>query len=124
MTGLPAGRSAWVMEQNAMTVDKDIDPKYIGCKASYRDGVVAATNLITVQSGGCELTVTNNSNRTLENVFVYYKALHSDGNYFGGITYLVEFGTLEPGCSAQNTAGHYQQGSTEIVRIGWQESQS
>jgi hypothetical protein len=70
------------------------------------------------------LTAVNNTDRTLDNVFIYYKTLHTDGNFFGGITYLVDFGTLAPGGSAQSVAGHFQEGKTEIVRIGWQKSRS
>jgi hypothetical protein len=122
VTGLPPGRSAWVMESSRMRVNKDVDPNYLGCVTNYRSGVVSQTADITVRAEGNQLIAVNNTGRTLENVFVYYKILHTDGNFFGGITYLVNFGTIEPGGSAQSIAGHYQEGKTEIVRIGWQES--
>lgn len=124
VTGLPAGRSAWVMEQGAMSIAKDVQTNYLGCVTTYRDGVSATADEITIRSEGNMLTAVNNTDRTLDNVFIYYKTLHSDGNFFGGITYLVDFGTLAPGGSAQSIAGHFQEGKTEIVRIGWQERRS
>ena len=122
VTGLPPGRSAWVMESSRMRVNKGADPDYIGCVTNYRSGVVSQTADITLRAEGNQLIAVNNTGATLENVFVYYKILHTDGNFFGGITYLVDFGTIEPGGTARSIAGHYQEGKTEIVRIGWQES--
>ena len=67
------------------------------------------------------LTAVNNTGEKLEGVFVYYKTLHTDGNYLGGITYMTTFGDLEPGEKKTELAGHYDKDKTEIVRIGWKE---
>lgn len=120
VTGLPAGKSAWVMEKSKLNVSGDSTFAYKGCVTSFRDNVAASTDKITITSDGNMLTATNNTQETLNNVFVYYKVLHTDGYYFGGITYLTNFGTLEPGASVEALAGHYTEGKTEIVRIGWQ----
>lgn len=120
-TGLPAGKSAWVMEKNRMTISGNASFQYQDCTTSLRDGVVASTDKITITSDGNMLIATNNTKKTLKNVFVYYKSVHTDGNFFGGITYMVNFGTLEPGGSAESIAGHYVKDETKIVRIGWQE---
>ena len=121
VTGLPAGRSAWVMEKSELVIVGGATFTYQGCSTSMRDGVAASTDKISISSDGNMLTAVNNTNETLEGVFVYYKSLHTDGNFFGGITYLADFGTIEPGASSETLAGHYVEGSTEIVRIGWQE---
>ena len=121
VTGLPAGRCAWVMEKSGLVIGGGATFTYQGCSTSMRDGVAASTDKISISSDGNMLTAVNNTNETLEGVFVYYKSLHTDGNFFGGITYLADFGTIEPGASSETLAGHYVEGSTEIVRIGWQE---
>ncbi len=121
VTGLPAGRSAWVLEANRMTVDKNASFKLINCVTSFREGVIVKSDKVTVSSDGNVLTATNHTTEPLENVFVYYRTLHTDGFFLGGITYLVDFGTLEPGGSASTTAGHYKEGSSEIVRLGWKD---
>ena len=122
VTGLPAGASAWVMEASRKTAGADsvfTQPEVI---TSFRKDAQAAPEGLTVASAGATLKVTNNRDTTLRNVTVYYKVLHSDGNYFGGITYMSAFGDLEPGQSAEKLAGHFKEGITDIVRIGYQEA--
>lgn len=121
VTGLPPGRSAWVMEKNKMTIAADADFKYVKKTTAFKDGVIAETDKISLFAEGNMLTAVNNTDEKLEGVFVYYKTLHTDGNYLGGITYKTTFGDLEPGEKKTELAGHYDKGKTEIVRIGWKE---
>ena len=120
LSGLPAGRSAWVMEATRMTATNSSVFTYLNCVNSFRDDVTASTDQITISSDGNMLTAVNNTSETLEGVFIYYRTLHTDGNFLGGITYRVDFGTLEPGASVETLAGHFNKDTTEIVRIGWQ----
>lgn len=121
VTGLPAGESAWVMEITKLRVKDSTKFVYQDCISSFRDSVISSSEDVTIQSDGNMLTATNNTDRNLHSVFVYYKNRHSDGKYFGGITYAVEFGSLEPGASIEKIAGHYVEGITEIIHIGWQD---
>lgn len=118
VTGLPAGRSAWVMETDRMTASGSSKFTYRGITTSFRDGVVATAEDVTVTADGNMLTATNNTDKALAGVFIYYRTLHTDGNFLGGITYLVDFGTLEPGGAVTKMGGHYSEAS-EIVRVGW-----
>ena len=120
VTGLPAGASAWVMEVSRMTVTADSVFLPKSCDTTYRSNAVSSTEDVTIQSAGTMLRAVNNTGKTLKNVTVYYKVLHTDGNFFGGITYMVTFGDLEPGASAEKLAGHFKEGWTTIVRIGYQ----
>lgn len=122
LSGLPAGRSAWVMEATRMTVTNSSVFTYQNCVNSFRDDVTVSTDKVTISSDGNMLTAVNNTSKTLESVFVYYRTLHTDGNFLGGITYRADFGALEPGASAETMAGHFNKETTEIVRIGWQEA--
>ncbi len=121
VSGLPAGKKAWVMEQSKLVIDGDEEITPLDVTTSFRDDITASTEKITITSDGNMLTAANQTGETLEGVFVYYKRIHTDGNFFGGITYVTDFGTLEPGASAEALAGHYEEGITEIVRIGWNE---
>lgn len=121
VTGLPPGKSAWVMEKNQMTITSEADFKYINKTTAFKNEVVASTDKITLSADGNMLTAVNNTDEKLEGVFVYYKTLHTDGNYLGGITYMTTFGDLEPGEKRTELAGHYDKDETEIVRIGWKE---
>ena len=122
VTGLPPGATAWVLEKDAKTVAAD---DYFGAmqceKYSFRSDAVMSTDKLSVKAEGNTLTVTNQSGKTLKNVCVYYKTVHDDGNYFGGITYMLNFGNLEPGASAQKQSSHYGSDS-RIVRYSFQES--
>lgn len=120
-TGIPPGRTAWVMEKSRMTVTGEVDFNYQGSTTSFRDDVTATSETIQITSDGNMLTAVNNSGKTLENIVVYYKALHVDGNYLGGITYVVDFGEVKTGESSETLAGHYKEGRAEIVRIDWTE---
>lgn len=120
LSGLPAGRSAWVMEATRMTATNSSVFTYLNCVDAFRDDVTASTDKVTITSDGNMLTAVNNTSETLEGVFIYYRTLHTDGNFLGGITYRVDFGTLEPGTPVETLAGHFNKDTTEIVRIGWQ----
>lgn len=120
LTGLPAGQSAWVLEQSGMTI---VEGEHFQAKPctdyAFRSDAVTRTDKFDVQVSGNTVTVTNRSRETLENVCVYYKILHEDGNYFGGITYMLTFGTLPPGQATQKQSGYFGD-STRIVRYGFQ----
>lgn len=119
-TGLPPGKSAWVMESSKLTVDPGAEFRYIDQYTVYRDAAISFAEELTIRSEGSKLQVTNNTENTLENVFVYYKTKYKDGNYLGGITYAVNFGTIMSGQTVEQISGHYKEENTEIVNIGWQ----
>lgn len=119
VTGLPGGTSAWVLESTGMTVTDDTEYTYLDCVTAYRTDVEDNPKEITVKYNGSMIQAVNNTDRTLDNVAVYYKTLHTDGNYFGGITYRVIIGTLEPGASAERPAGHFDMENSDVVRVGW-----
>lgn len=120
VTGLPPGKSAWVLEQNGLTAGPDSVFQRQDCTASFRD-YGGFSREISLTSRDHDLTATNTTDRTLKDVYVYYKALHTDGNFFGGITYRVGFGDLAPGASKESIAGHYSSGNAQVVRVTWQE---
>lgn len=119
VSGLPAGRSAWVLEATGMTVSQMADFVYIDSVSSFREGVVAKSDNLNVTANGNMLTVTNSGTETLESIFVYYRTIHTDGHFLGGITYRVAVGTLAPGASAEVLAGHYTDANSEIIRLDW-----
>lgn len=118
-TGLPSGASAWVMEASRMTATDSSVFTYRDCVTAFRDDVVDTTPKITITADGNMLTATNHTSETLTNVCVYYKTVHTDGNFFGGITYLASFGDLAPGASVETLAGHFDAEDSLIVRIGF-----
>ncbi|MBQ8814940.1 MAG: hypothetical protein IJZ85_10655 [Lachnospiraceae bacterium] len=122
VSGLPAGESAWVMEYTRLTVSDNSVFTYEDSITSFRDTVMVTTDQVTITADGSSLIAINNTTETLEDVYVYYKTVHTDGNFFGGITYRVDFGDLEPGVPLETIAGHYAEDSSRIIRISWRGS--
>ena len=119
VTALPAGRRAWVMESSAMTLVDGDELVLEECVDSYNLDAITTTDDISVSRNGKSLTLTNTSDKRLENVGVYYKNTLEDGTFLGGITYVISFGNLEPGASATRTADHFDE-TSEIVRYNYQ----
>lgn len=123
VSGLPAGESAWVMEYTQLTVTDSSEFIYEDSITSFQDSVINDTDKVTITAEGNNLTVVNNTSEVLENVYVYYKTIHADGNYLGGITYRVDLGDLEPGVPVETIAGHYSEENSRIIRVSWQGSE-
>lgn len=121
VTGLPAGKSAWVLERDGLVATADSKFVYKDSITAYKDHVVRAPKELDIAYGNKMLRVKNVTDEPLENVVIYYKVVHKDGNYIGGITYNVSFGTVEPGQTVSKIAGHYVEDWTQIVRVAWQE---
>ncbi len=117
--GLPPGGKAWVLESQRMTLDDGDTFQLEDCVTTFRADAIRQTDLLSVQRDGNSLTVKNVSGETLENVCLYYKVKHTDGNYLGGILYTLNFGTLEAGASQTRQAGHFSD-RAEIVRYSYQ----
>lgn len=121
VTGLPAGGTAWVLENSRMTASAESEFRHKNTITSFRDNAVNTLEGVDLEFNGTMLKATNTTDKTFKALTVYYKVLHDDGNYLGGITYMVSFGDLEPGQSAEKIAGHFQSDKAHIVRIGYQE---
>ena len=122
VTGLPPGGTAWVLEKNGLTLTPEETFLARDCEDYFfRDDAVMQTDDLSVSAEGNAVTVTNRSDKTLQNVCIYYKTVHEDGRYFGGITYLLSFDTLGPGQTLTKQSSHYGS-SSQIVRYSYQES--
>lgn len=120
VTGLPAGASAWVMEASKLAVESGTNFAYQDCVSDFRDDVTIASDKVSLSADGNLLTATNKSNEEMKSVVVYYRKLHKDGNYLGGVTYTAEIGDLKSGDSTQVIAGHYTAKDCEVVRVSWE----
>lgn len=119
VTGLPAGERAWVLEKDRMRVSAADEFVFDDCTVTYNPRAIRETDALSLQRQGNSVTITNTSDKTLKHVCVYYKNRMEDGAYFGGITYLISFGELMPGESAQRSVAHFGDDS-QIVRYGYQ----
>ena len=121
VTGLPAGATVWVLEQDGKTVAPEEKFVVTDCEDYvFRSDAILSTDKLSVTTNGSTVTVTNISDETLESVCIYYKTLFSDGNFFGGITYMLGFDTLSPNQTVQKQTSHFGTDS-RIVRYSFQE---
>lgn len=116
VTGLPGGASAWVAEEQVQTMEEGEEFTYLEQTVSQLRDLPQAEGIEILFLNG-ELQVTNNSDEDYSEIRVYYKQLHSDGNYLGGITYTVTTGVVEKGQTVQVTAGHSAEMSCAVVRV-------
>lgn len=119
LTGLPAGEKCWVLEQNRLVLDGKHSFEFEDCVTAFKEDAVLNTDYITKTSVDNAITVTNTSDKKLLNVCVYYKNTMDDGNYFGGITYMINFGDIEPGGSITKASAHYSD-TSKVVRYSYQ----
>ncbi len=116
VTGLPSGGAAWVLEETGQTMESGEAFTYVDQTVSQLREL-PKEDRIEVQFLNGELQVTNHSDVGFSEIRVYYKQLHSDGNYLGGITYTTKGQALEPGQTLTLTAGHSTESSSVLVRV-------
>lgn len=119
VTGLPAGEKCWVLEKNKMKVDGKHKFEFNNCTTAFNSNAIEVSEHLTTETNDNVVKVTNTSRHTLENVCVYYKNTFDDGNYFGGITYVLAFGELGPGESMEKESAHFSDKSA-IVKFSYQ----
>ena len=119
VTGLPAGKKCWVMEKDKLVLEGDTSFEFEDCVPAFKTDAILSSDLISTTTKDNTITIENVSRNTLENVSVYYKNTFDDGNYFGGITYVMNYGTLKPGQTLEKAAGHFDANS-RIVRFSYQ----
>lgn len=122
VTDLPAGKSVWILEKNRRKATDDSKYVYKEAVTSFADHITRTPKELKVEYAENMLRVTNISDQTLNHVMVHYKGIHKDGHYLGGITYKLDFGTLEPGDSVEKIAGHYDNDWSVLLRIVFEEA--
>lgn len=117
ISGLPAGKAVWALERNRLTVEETDTFTYLDQVTSQGSDVVTSDERISLECYDGSVSVTNNSDIGITSVRLYYKTIHTDGNYLGGITYTVVIENLAPGKTEEIQAGHYLAEGSEIVRM-------
>lgn len=117
VTGLPAGQSAWVLEKDRMTIDNQDDFAYLEQTVSQIRTEDMIDPRVKAEPRNGSIVLTNQGEQSVDFVQVYYKQLHSDGNFLGGITYTVKAENLVPGQSLTVLTGHSKIDGCKIVRI-------
>lgn len=121
VSDLPTGKSVWILEKNRRKATENSKFVYQEATTAFSDHMTRSPKELKVEYADAMLRVTNVSDRALDHVIVHYKSIHKDGHYLGGITYRLEFGTLQPGDSVEKIAGHYDNDWSMILRTSYEE---
>ena len=119
LTGLPAGYKAVVLEKNRLTLTGKEQYTLINCESTFKSDAVTETEYLKAYADQNVLRLQNTSEQNLENTCVYYKKVHSDGTFLGGITYMLSFDTINSGESKEKASAHFTT-DCQIVRYSYQ----
>lgn len=119
ITGLPAGGMVWVLEKDRLTLAPEDQLVLKDCQMTYNANAITSTQDLRVIRDGNSFLVKNVSGKKLKNVCIYYKNTMESGVYLGGITFLMNFGDMEPGEEIQRASAHLGDNS-RIVRYSYQ----
>ena len=115
-TNLPAGSTSLLIEMEGKAYRAD---SCTACTAWVRYGKARPEdeNLLVTEQGMDILRLENISEKTLENVVLYYKNyLIEESLYLGGVTYQMEIGTLQPGQCLEISPFRYVSGYSKIIK--------
>lgn len=120
-TGLAPGESVWVLEQNRLKVEKGAEFKYVDDVSSFKKYMSPAETGVKVTLGEGQLKARNTTGKDLNDVYVYYKQVHTDGNFLGGITYRVNIGNMKAGEEIDCVAMHSSPKNSKVVSVTYRE---
>lgn len=114
VTHLPAGKGALAFSlDNAELAD---NVECVGIKVQTAFGEPPVQEGLKVEADGLSVTVTNETQQTIEEIEVYCHGVFGL-EYFGGITYVYTIAQLSPGQSETITAADCFLGLVEVVRF-------
>ncbi len=117
-TYLPAGGRLLIPEKNRLPY---VRGKVTDCRPGQLvsgDFGIENTGISLTQEGMSGILVENQTDRSLENVQLYYKLYLSDEDvYVGGTTYQVSVGNLPAGSKQEITPNHFVWGYSAVVDI-------
>ena len=117
VTGLPGGDGVWVMERDRKTVEAGTVFTFAEEQVSQLRKVCAEDERVNIDLLDGKVSVTNTGEKALASVRIYYKQVHSDGNYLGGITYTCVAEAVEPGATVEVPGGHSRARGCAVVRV-------
>ncbi len=122
ITTLPSGKTVTVLEKNAQSLSRsekiirirEENKVFFDKKISLDSERIQITQLDRV------LNVKNISDEDFSSdVYVYFKKIDSDGNYFGGITFRSNAGKLRKDEFRQIPASHFIKEDSEVLFVGY-----
>jgi len=116
-SNIPAGASVIVLERGRKSWEEDV---YSECTARihYAEQEVLPSDILQIEEVGMgNLSITNVSDRTIEDIWLFHKNYLQDVDiYVGGITYVTSIEILKPGQTLIVTPNHYAAGYSKLLK--------
>lgn len=120
ITTLPAGATVTVLEKNAQSVSakEKINSFTAENRVDFEKPLTINEDIFTLTEHDSIFNIRNISNTDIaSDIYVYYKKMDAEGNYFGGITFRTKAQGLESGELKQIPASHFNPQDSEVLFI-------
>ena len=123
VTTLPVGKSVIVMEKSAASVQKQGEGVMgIRCedKAFFKDLLTLRSDVFEITPFDKIINIRNITTTDIDSdVYIYFKKMDQDGNYFGGITFRTKVGPLAAGELKQMSVPMFQPSDTKLMSVSY-----
>ncbi len=122
ITTLPSNKAVTVLEKNAQSISKDEKILEIReeNKVFFENKLSLCTDTFEIMQLDKVLNIKNISSSDISSdVYVYFKRVDADGDYFGGITFRSNAGELKAGQFKQIPAHHFIKESSEVLFVDY-----
>ncbi len=116
ITNLPANTSAIVLEKNRKYFEGNETITYSGNITAYMERDMHSSEVVASASDNL-ISLTNNSDKTIDTAYVYYKIYIDGGAYLGGITYRAKIENIAPGETRTQGASHYFTSNSQVLTV-------
>lgn len=113
---LPAGETVWAFDLNNSIYDVSAACESIECTVQFEPETSLMADRLTVEVAGMDVTLTNTSSDTMENVTIICHSVLGDA-YFGGTAYTYSAGEVPAGKAVNVLAEDCFLDTAEVVRI-------
>ena len=118
VTYIPPEASVLVLEKNGQCFEGRQLTGCSGWALESQAGWDTEQFIGTEAVGMGSVDVTNITDSTLKNIYLYYKTKYAEGSfYLGGATHSVVIEYLSPGQTIRISPSHYASGSSEILHV-------
>ncbi len=124
ITTLPAGKKATVFEKNAQTISENETIKGIRSenRVDFPQPISLKEDVFQLSAPGKIFNLKNIGQTNISSdVFVYYKKVDENGDFFGGITFRSRAKGLKAGEIVQIPANHFDKADSKVVFVSYAE---
>ncbi len=116
ITNLPANTSVIVFETNRFCFEGNETISYSDDITAFMERDIHSSE-VSVSAADNLVSLTNNTDKTIDTAYVYYKLYVDGGVYLGGITYRAKITDVEPGTTRTQGSSHYFTNNSQVLTV-------